>query len=77
MKTGSRELRHLINIYGLNQEELKKVRNSVSTDSSLDKVQLRGLDELKIRQFQRLRMALMHFKEPLLSFGIGRHLMPR
>ncbi|MBI2469654.1 MAG: toll/interleukin-1 receptor domain-containing protein [Planctomycetes bacterium] len=46
MKTGSRDVRHLINIYGANQTEIKKVREILATDSSLDKVEVRSLGQL-------------------------------
>lgn len=38
MKTGSRELRHLMNIYELNQIELEQVRQGLHADSSLDTI---------------------------------------
>lgn len=46
MKTGSRELRHLINIHGLNQAELKKIRELLATDSSLNMVESGSLEKL-------------------------------
>jgi hypothetical protein len=46
MKTGSRDVRHLINIYGANRAEVKKVRDILATDSSLDAFEAGGLSQL-------------------------------
>lgn len=46
MKTGSRDVRHLINIYGANRVEIKKVRDILATDSSLDEFEGGSLNQL-------------------------------
>ncbi len=46
IKTGSTEVRHLINIYGANRAELNRVRETLATDSSLDKVDVRRLGQI-------------------------------
>lgn len=46
MKTGSRDIRHLINVYLANRAEIKKVREILATDSSLDKVEVGTLHQL-------------------------------
>lgn len=46
MKTGSRDVRHLINIYGANRVETKKVRDILATDSALDEFEGGSLNQL-------------------------------
>lgn len=46
MKTGSRDIRHLINIYGANREEVKKTRDILATDLSLAEVKPGSLSQL-------------------------------
>lgn len=46
MKTGFQEVRHLINIYGANRAELKKVHEDLATDSSLDGIEFQSLSQL-------------------------------
>lgn len=46
MKTGFREVRHLINIYGSIRAELKKVRDQLATDSSIENIQDEALRKL-------------------------------
>ena len=47
MKTGSRELRHLINIYDVNREELEKIRAGLQSDSSISEIDYEQLKHLK------------------------------
>ncbi|MBI4248481.1 MAG: toll/interleukin-1 receptor domain-containing protein [Elusimicrobia bacterium] len=46
MKTGSREVRHLINIMAANREELMKVKAGLPTDSALAKLETKEIEPL-------------------------------
>ncbi len=46
MKTGSRDLRHLMNILEANREALKKAKEVLPADSSLDKLEIGDLAQL-------------------------------